>query len=111
METNKLTAAKNLEEWQKAFLQKIADDDARQDLFDILYLLWDMRDSGSCLPFVASLLSHFILKGGDLNEQRYNIRDIVSLFGQLDKLMVDFNTFDNNSNYTRGYHRQEVKRG
>ncbi|QDK80819.1 hypothetical protein EXU85_20290 [Spirosoma sp. KCTC 42546] len=101
-------AAKTLsmpDDWQKAFLQKIAsDEETLSGLFDLLYRMWNFRDTPSSEGLQVEMFSHWVgSENVDLNQYRYEIRDFVSHLNDVNKLKEEFEFFNTNSGYTTAF--------
>ncbi|MVM35276.1 hypothetical protein GO755_34965 [Spirosoma sp. HMF4905] len=113
MAQNAAQTPPSLDDWQRAFLGKIANNkEALSGLFDLLYLAWDFRDSRKSVEFQSELFSFWIdNKNVDLNKYRTEIRDFVTQLIFVNKLKEEFEFFDDNSGYTRSCNsKKEVGR-
>ncbi|GAB3701486.1 hypothetical protein GCM10027592_29660 [Spirosoma flavus] len=95
----------NREDWQSKLLLDIyQDDEARDDLFTLLYQVWDFNDSDTPFELIGELFSFWISRSqNDLNEKQFEVRNLFSLITFLITLKNRFVCFDNNSGYTNKY--------
>lgn len=90
-----------------AFLTDVmADREALDDLFNLLYLIWDAKDSIDPTPFISEVFSEWAGKEHkDLNKSRYEIRALISHIAWLHKIKQEYECFRNTSGYEDRYQR------
>ncbi|GAB4020219.1 hypothetical protein GCM10028808_60620 [Spirosoma migulaei] len=95
------------EEWRDAFLQKISSDyEAKDDLFELLRLIWDLSDSESGIPEICTLL-HLWLTSTNGNPDRKTkvVLPLIGLISSIEQIRDTFPCFNNNSGYTKNYEK------